>query len=593
MSAGASVDAASPPGTKLADILKFLDDVEASDDTASVAASLDASRCGSVLGESVVCGLKRQLDALREKVRHRDEQLAALRKKTQDLKARDAARAEAAHAEMERQRSELEGALARSSQFASALLADKEALNARVGALSQELHSLTERHEKKIAELEERHLGLATAQKAQLAAGEKRRRSQWQEEQTKRLKAEALKALEPDIAQLMNRHRAEKQRLENERDEELRRRDALLAQKDREMDDLRRWMEERKAQDLAGKEAALEQKDRELLDQRTRLARDFEQSLARERELFQQQVREQAARGDRQLEEVRQALRESREREAEAQQQVRVELAAERASLRAEKAAQIVDIETALRQKLEEESQARARHVREELEAEAAQAAVRLRAQMEAERDAQIALVIQRLEDTALQTQKGAAAAEKAWQDKYHRALQEREAQAARVEDLTERVAALTAAVEQRQKQAASSAEALRQAQEDHDLAIKDLKTKLLHKVHQTDELWSTKFAARIQEQTEVIERQAGRICELQRRAEDGERSQREAREAAQREHERELAQLKQRVQQALAKKDATIQELQGMVARAEERHRQIEEVLLSQSQSQSHSPAG
>lgn len=37
--------------------------------------------------------------------------------------------------------------------------------------------------------------------------GEKRRRSQWQEEQTKRLKAEALKALEPDIAQLMNRHR--------------------------------------------------------------------------------------------------------------------------------------------------------------------------------------------------------------------------------------------------------------------------------------------------------------------------------------------------------------------------------------------------
>ena len=301
-------------GSKFADILKFLDEVESSDDTASVAASLDASRCGSELAENVVTGLKRQIQQLREQLQQQESKSAALKRKLNDAKAKDSDRVQQLQQDLSHQKDEFEAHAARNLQFINSLLSDKETLNAKVSALSQDLKALEEKHETKVREIEERHVAMGSSQKAQWANLEKRKRTAWQEEQTKKIKEDTLKSLEPDIAKLLNRHRAEKQRLEHEHDEEVRRRDALVAQKEREMVELKRWLEEVKAQELGRKDAILEEKDRDLLDQRSRMAREYEQSLAREREFFQQQTKEQCERFERQLEYQRQQLREAKER---------------------------------------------------------------------------------------------------------------------------------------------------------------------------------------------------------------------------------------------------------------------------------------
>eukprot|EP00668_Euglena_longa_P047259 GGOE01063099.1.p1 GENE.GGOE01063099.1~~GGOE01063099.1.p1 ORF type:complete len:593 (-),score=229.25 GGOE01063099.1:428-2152(-) len=571
-------------GTKLADIMRYLDEVETADDVCSVAASFDGTRSGSMLAETVVSGLRCTITTLKRDLAEKDQQAAAFRKKMQDAKAREAARLEQAQRDFQAQKEELEGVVARNLQFIDTLLADKEALNTKVAGLSTELKQLADKHDKKIAQLEEQQAGMATAQKSQWANTEKRRRAAWQEEQTQKIKAETLKALEPDIAQLMNRHRAEKQRLENERIEEVRRHEAALTQKERELVELRRWLEEVRAQELANKDGLLEQRERDLVAQRTRLAREYEQSLLREREFFQQQTREQGDRFERQLDELRGLLREAKEREAEARQGLQQELGAEKAKLRAEKTAQMADFEQRLRERLELDLQARRQQMKDELATEAAAEATRLRKQLEEERDAAIELVIRRLEDDAVGAKKAAAASEKAWQEKHARVLREKEALSAAAEELREQLAVATAALEEKQRQAETSATALRQAAEEHEGKMRELQTRLMLKVQQTDDIWSTKYATRVQDQTAVIDQQAARICALQREAERLAAQSQERDETNRRQHDRELEQLQGRVQQALAKKDATIQELQALLLKAEERNRQVEDVLLAQS---------
>ena len=110
------------------------------------------------------------------------------------------------------------------------------------------------------------------------------------------------------------------------------------------------------------------------------------------------------------------------------------------------------------------------------------------------------------------------------------------------------------------------------------------VQTKTAYQLQQVDDLWSAKYAKRIQDQTEAIDRQATRASELQRELDEAAQRHRQAHEEARQQHEVELEQLRVRVQQALGKKDTTIQELQAALQKVEARNRQMEDVLLEQS---------
>ena len=151
------------------------------------------------------------------------------------------------------------------------------------------------------------------------------------------------------------------------------------------------------------------------------------------------------------------------------------ELSSEKARLKTEKSSQVMQFEEQLREKMELEYQAKHKALKEEVQQEGARELAALKQQLEKERDAEIEMVIGKLEDTVVESQKASEASEKAWKEKYARVLQEKEALSAREEQLQDEVARLTATLLQRQTETEACQKALQEAKEDHEFALKEL----------------------------------------------------------------------------------------------------------------------
>ncbi|KAJ3158667.1 Centrosomal protein of 131 kDa [Geranomyces michiganensis] len=290
------------------------------------------------------------------------------------------------------QRKEYETIIKRHLTFIDKLLAEKEELTKKCEALTGEVKALEKQFREKSVVLEEQHERDLKQQKELWAQAEKIKRDKWIQEKTKAIKDQTIKGLEPEIQRMLSQHKLQNRQMEEKYREELaREKNLLIEQQARQAEAMRDRV-------VAERQRACEE-EREFARQR------YQKQLERDEMEFQQQRRKLLADFD----EQKHALLESHKQQRQADDTThRNQLATLRA--------QIDALHTTHDQKLDETRRKHAAELhslRQQLAIEkeewCAQYMARVDAEMKgrekafkeklvAERDAEIEMVVQRLE---------------------------------------------------------------------------------------------------------------------------------------------------------------------------------------------------
>ncbi|KAG2485000.1 hypothetical protein HYH03_016204 [Edaphochlamys debaryana] len=252
-----------------------------------------ASLCGTstvserrpvLLAESVYDSVRSKMRRLQEEAAAREAHIARLEHEVESLHA--AARASAAESDarltelLAAQRAEYESAVARHLAFVDRLLADKEALQARLTELEAQAKGADEKHEKVLAKLKEGWAAELRRQKEAWAAAEKQRREAWMASKASEIKDVTVKGLEGEVQKLLARHRAE-----------------LTAAQQAAADEARRHLD-----------AYVQQNEAAVRQLKERMQRETEQAVEREREAASTRLREVSERYEQQLQTQRMRL---------------------------------------------------------------------------------------------------------------------------------------------------------------------------------------------------------------------------------------------------------------------------------------------
>lgn len=101
------------------------------------------------------------------------------------------------------QRKEYEGIIKRHLSFIDKLLAEKDSLSQKCSTLTEEVKTIEKQFTDKYRNLDEHHQREMKQQRELWNAGEKIRREKWIQEQTKRIKDQTVKGLEPEIQRML------------------------------------------------------------------------------------------------------------------------------------------------------------------------------------------------------------------------------------------------------------------------------------------------------------------------------------------------------------------------------------------------------
>ncbi|GAV00111.1 hypothetical protein RvY_11005 [Ramazzottius varieornatus] len=201
----------------------------------------------------------------------------------------------------------------------------KKALEERCESLASEMRQAVTKYEQKLADQEKRNQEEMTRSKTQWAAAEKLRRQKWIQQRAQEIKENTLKSMEPEIQHVLDVHREESQKMQDEFELLLKESDARA--------------EQTYAEKLRGIEEAVAQRINDVRSQERNLAeqlytekladceRNFRIDVARReeearvnRETFEERLRcqhEEIARIRREGEEMRmEAINEERQRAA-------------------------------------------------------------------------------------------------------------------------------------------------------------------------------------------------------------------------------------------------------------------------------------
>ena len=256
--------------------------------TRSVATNITNIDTRSHGGGAVYAGIKSKVEAIRDTNAALQLENAQLRQKLDQQREKEAGRVKKvqsmAQSEMDKLRSEYDAINRRQSQAIEQLLHDKEDATSLLDRTKRELHALQATQDQTIKSLQTQHDAAAAELKGKWAAQEKRLREQWTLKEEKRIKDATLRAMEPDIALLVNRHKAEKARLHEEHLEAIKRKD----------------------EEIANKEAALN-------TIKAKVMRDAEELIIRERDNYRERLKEETDRVTRQMEEDRKSQQQKRD----------------------------------------------------------------------------------------------------------------------------------------------------------------------------------------------------------------------------------------------------------------------------------------
>ncbi|CCW62025.1 unnamed protein product [Phytomonas sp. EM1] len=447
----------------------------------------------------------------------------------------------------------------KSAQQISNLTKERDNLNKSVEALSLQLRSELSNREEERRKLESANAATISALKAKWQAQERASREKWKLAEAKRIKETTLQSLEPDIVLLLNRHKAEKARLREDFENELRQRDEVIAAKDASVEELK-----------------------------SRLQRDAEAALRREQHAFQERLDEEVERVRRQLSEDQRSEKakcqqmESFFEEQKCTMQREIErlgrevlelqstLTKERAGFHeavAEGVARVTGqsnnmlenlkeklmLEFSCREKAAAEQNARHLHAKEN----------ELRKKFEIERDAAIAEVTQQLKAEQVRLLNSSRGADDLLRERYGQLQNENERLRVELELMREQVKAALAAKKEREKEMENMREVCNLS-EQHIKAIETrIRSQYESKMSILDNAWRTKL-------NEVETQHINEICELQtqidtlKRDLQAERNRFEIEQNnLEQRHHAELNHINERVLVAVTRKDNTIR-IQG-----------------------------
>ncbi|KAK7196887.1 hypothetical protein NESM_000629900 [Novymonas esmeraldas] len=241
--------------------------------------------------ESAQCtylGIKKRIDGMQfenEQLRRDNEEL---RSRLQHWHADEARRRAEMRAGVQGEVEEMRKAHARECKRAKTenekLERCKEELTRQIDVLTVKMRDDAARHVEDARRLEATNAAALSSLRTKWAAQEKANREKWRLAEAKRIKESTLQSLEPDIVLLLNRHKAEKARMREEYENELRQRDEVIAAKDASVEELK-----------------------------SKLRRDAEELLGREQDAVRERLRDESERMHRQLDEERRLEQQRRE----------------------------------------------------------------------------------------------------------------------------------------------------------------------------------------------------------------------------------------------------------------------------------------
>lgn len=287
---------------KAASIMSYLDDVDRSFDlrppspTHSVASSAGRSlrrsypqsdaglSTISTSRQNVFHGIKSKIDALRVENAELKQSCDRLKHRCASLDDELSEQAKAKRAEaqelLDAQRVGLQKTIDMHVAEIKSLVDDKTKLARAVAQLTAAVDGADAKHQAAVAKLQAAHATALSELKGRLSTQEKTKREQWSAKEAKRIKEATLKAMEPDIALLMNRHKAEKRRMEEDHRDELRRKDDHILQKERELAETKVVLGKQMEELLLRERSALRS---HVMDESRRMHSDFEADRDTER----------------------------------------------------------------------------------------------------------------------------------------------------------------------------------------------------------------------------------------------------------------------------------------------------------------------
>ena len=586
--------AAAPLGdmnsAKVANIMSYLDDVDraslpdrprspdAPSHVSYAASGARRSYAGSevctalsVTGrENVFHGIKAKLETLRQEnaeLKRQNERLRGCLAETADAHdsekraLRDTVRRDA-----ESQRESLQQSLDEHLRTIRKLVGEKEKLTRTTQELTSKLHGIEMIHEERVRKIEAAHAQAVSEVKGRLSQQEKAKREQWSVKEAKRIKEATLKAMEPDIALLMNRHKAEKRRIEEEHAEALRRKDDQILLK-----------------------------ERELAEAKVRLGRDVEDLISRERSSLRGHVGDETRRMEREFNGEREILKSQHASEIREHEQQRSRLQARLAEQEQKLAVVVVESEARLREAQVQHEEALARltrehrieaqrvaeahqrslqeadaHVEERSAKAASQKLAAVEARMQSECDRAVDAAVCKLEAEQLRMAKEQRLRERELTEKI--AAQVREISRLR-DDLagaSERLATAKADAEHREETITNLRTDLQKVQTRLSGLREESDSEIGERLRALDSAWRAKTASLENDHVAALESHRTEVLKLQANADRERQSLAQKHDEAERRHTAELAAVTDRVTSTINRKDGQIRQLQEDVATLE-----------------------
>ncbi|KPA86081.1 hypothetical protein ABB37_00348 [Leptomonas pyrrhocoris] len=515
---------------------------------------------GAESAQNTYLGIRKRIEGLqfeKEQLQHDNDDLRSrLQLWRSEEQQRKAEMREAVQAEME----ELQKGLAKERRRAKAEgeKADKmkAELTRQVDALTVKLREETARRAEETRRLEAANAAAISSLRTKWAAQERANREKWRLAEAKRIKESTLQSLEPDIVLLLNRHKAEKARLREEYENELRQRDEVIAAKDASVEELKSKLQREAAETLTREQEAVRQS---LRDESERIQRQ----LADERR-SEKQKREQL---EHHHEDQRRTLQHEIDRLGKEVLRLQSAQTTEQASFHEAVTKEVCRITAeanermaALKDKMLLEFTTRERDLQGENHTYLRSKEDEMRRRCEVERDAAIAKVVQRLETEHLRTLESTRGSDGMLRERYLQVTREKERLQVELDLVKEQLKSALEVSKSKTDELARIQDVADLSQQHLDAIESRVRAEYAKRMGILDQEWQRKLhefeAQHVAEVWEQQQRQTSLGQELSRLKCDYETE----KKTIEQRHHAELSQINERVLVAMTKKENTIQ---------------------------------
>ena len=558
-------------------------------DTSSVSGETETLTVGGTVNdaESVFTGVKAKIDKLHHESRQKDkviEELKLVIKKNETREHNRIAETQAANEDHTRiLKQDYENVVKRNVTLLNQLLEDKERLTTQLIDTQEALQKQEDTTERKSKKTEQQHLSQIANIKTQLTTTEKQKRAQWIASETKKIKAAAVKALEPDIAMLLSKHKSEIRRVEEEHNTELRRKDQILNDRNREITTLTSKAASDREDALSNVRESFHDR---LNDQSRRLETRMDEERRthlRERQLLEESIEEERRSYRMKVQSLEQSLTESRNNEDNAQRSLHHSLEDHKKEIRQAKDSEIA----ALRTQLESDKNMEIELLNEKLRREASDFLKTkeedLTAKLTSQRDLEVNNIISKLEDETLRMNDESRHQQRRLQELLTNAERERDVQTCKLKNCEEENRELKNIINEKDDLLSDQSSRIRRERERWEAERDDVEGGFASRLRSSEVMIESRFESRLSEAAAAQRSLEAEIEKFHQQFVRQKQQTSDQLDDRDEKHGEELEAVQQRVVTTITKKDQEIAVHRETIRKLESKIRQHDDLLLRQ----------